>query len=600
LSGPPETFEHDLTAYEPYSRVAGELAAPSRDAPYSVGFRRLHGARPVRSFLLVVAALLLIGGFFVWLMLPEHWPVARGDAVADVASILVTVSTGLIGGLLFLNVMALARATLLARDPVPVVPEPGRRLAFVTTIVPQAEPLETVRPTLEAALRIHHDGPFDVWLLDEGDDDEVKRLCAQLGVRHFSRKGVERWNQPRGRHKARSKHGNYNAWLEAHGDDYDFFLSVDPDHVPLPNFAERFLGYFRDPDVAFVVGPQVYGNVDHFVVRAAESQQFVFHSLVQRAGNRSRIPMLVGTNNAVRVDALRSIGGLRDSITEDLATSLELHATRNAATGRRWTSVYTPDVIAVGEGPESFTDYFSQQSRWSRGANRVLMRQFWRRLHALGPRRVVHYALIIYYYPTTALAWMLGAFNGIAYCLFGVNGVRATGANWLILYADVAALQLGLYLYNRRHDVSPHDTEGAPGASGMLLSALSAPVHVVSLLAETLGRNVGFVTTPKGHAGSRDTWRTFRAHLGWSVLFGVPLALSFPLGHDRMALRIWALASLIVCLLPIAVWRAGRRRRPRPARRLEPVARPAPRVSIADARHADAPEAVPRLAGEAA
>ena len=64
---------------------------------------------------------------------------------------------------------------------------------------------------------------------------------------------------PYGQYKERSKHGNYNAWLDAHGHEYDFFLSVDPDHVPMPNFAERFLGYFRDPDVpvAFVVGPQV-------------------------------------------------------------------------------------------------------------------------------------------------------------------------------------------------------------------------------------------------------------------------------------------------------------------------------------------------------
>ena len=43
------------------------------------------------------------------------------------------------------------------------------------------------------------------------------------------------------------------------------------------------LGYFRDPDIAFVVGPQVYGNYDAAVTKAAESQQFLFHALIQRA-----------------------------------------------------------------------------------------------------------------------------------------------------------------------------------------------------------------------------------------------------------------------------------------------------------------------------
>ena len=104
----------------------------------------------------------------------------------------------------------------------------------------------------------------------------------------------------KGVHKARTKHGNYNAWLAMHGDDYDYFASVDTDHVPLPNFLERMMGYFRDPDVAFVVGPQVYGNYTTPVTKAAESQQFLFHALIQRAGNRYRAPMFVGTNNVVR------------------------------------------------------------------------------------------------------------------------------------------------------------------------------------------------------------------------------------------------------------------------------------------------------------
>ena len=92
------------------------------------------------------------------------------------------------------------------------------------------------------------------------------------------------------------------------------------------------------------VGPQVYGNYDNLVTKGAESQQFVFHGLIQRLGNRFRSPMLVGTNNAVRIASLEQIGGLRDSITEDLATSLAWHSKRNPATGRNWRSVYTPDV----------------------------------------------------------------------------------------------------------------------------------------------------------------------------------------------------------------------------------------------------------------
>ncbi|MBA3262879.1 MAG: glycosyltransferase, partial [Thermoleophilaceae bacterium] len=565
--------------YERHSQIAGPLTEPPASGPYRVQFRRLEGAQPVRSTLLVLIALLFVGGFLVWLMLPGHWPRMGDDVLVNVASIIVTATTGIIGWFAFLNVGTLCRATLLARDPVPVRPPDGQRVAFLTTIVPQAESLELVRPTLEAALKIRHNGRLDVWLLDEGDDPDVKRMCAELGVNHFSRRGVERWNQPTGNNRAKSKHGNYNAWLDQHGERYDFMLGVDPDHVPLPNFAERLLGYFRDPDVAFVVGPQVYGNYRGFVVRAAESQQFLFHSLLQRAGNRSRTPMLVGTNNAFRLDALRQIGGFQDSITEDMATSLVVHTARNPETSKRWTSVYTPDVVSVGEGPASFTDYFSQQDRWSRGTDEVLATRFWRSAHRLSPRALVHYLLLTCYYPTAAIAWILGAVNSILYFALGAGGVVVPAQLWLMLYVDAAALQVGLYFFNRRHNVSPHERKGSAGVAGMLVSALSAPIYAASLAAVAARRSHGFVTTPKGDAGTRDTVITFRKHLLWALVFGVPVLFSFVLGHHHFSMRAWSFASLVVCLLPVAIWRvelmrerrAKRATEPKPKRREEPA-----------------------------
>ena len=210
-----------------------------------------------------------------------------------------------------------------------------------------------------------------MWLLDEENDPRVRSVCDELGVYHFTRHQVERYNQPRGRFKSRSKHGNYNAWVDVTATSTSSSSPSIPITFRKPNFCERLLGYFRDPDVAFVVGPQVYGNYDNFVTKGAESQQFVFHGLIQRMGNFFGCPMLVGTNNAVRISALREIGGLRDSITEDLATSLSFHSTKDPRTGRNWRSVYTPDVLAVGEGPSNFTDFFTQQHRWSRGRSRT-------------------------------------------------------------------------------------------------------------------------------------------------------------------------------------------------------------------------------------
>jgi hypothetical protein len=239
---------------------------------------------------------------------------------------------------------------------------------------------------------------------------------------------------------------------------------------------------------------------------------------------------------------------------------------------RRWTSVYTPDVVAVGEGPSSFNDYFSQQDRWSRGTDEVLAGKLWRVAHRLSPRALANYSYLLCYYPTVAVAWVLGALNGLLYFSLGAGGVEVPAHLWLMLYLDAATLQVGLYFYNRRHNVSPHEEEGSAGMMGLLVSALSAPVYAASLAAVMLRRATGFVITPKGDAGSRDRLATFRKHLLWGLAFGLPLAIGVLLGRDHASMRVWSLLSLALCLLPVAIWRtetAAKRRLRRETRKRE-------------------------------
>jgi cellulose synthase/poly-beta-1,6-N-acetylglucosamine synthase-like glycosyltransferase len=557
--------------YARFSQLSGEVTDPPEDAPSRIRYRRLADTRPLRSILGALTVIATQMALFVWILLPRHWPLVGEDLVLRVSALVMLCSIYAIEAFRLVNVSTLGLATALARDPVPIRAEPGSPVAFLTTMVPGKEPIEMVRRTLEAALGIRHDGMFHVWLLDEGDDPEVREMCAELGVHHFSRRGVEQWNQPRGPFKAKTKHGNYNSWLEEHGSGYDFWLSVDTDHVPLPSFAERMLGYFRDPDVAFVVGPQVYGNYDNVVTKCAESQQFVFHGLIQRMANFFRCPMFVGTNNAVRITALREIGGLRDSITEDMATSLAWHSARNPVTGKRWKSVYTPDVLAVGEGPSSFTDFFAQQYRWSRGTFEALRGHLWRCLPGLGLGSKLHYLLISSYYPSAAIGWVLGAINCLLYLILGTTGVRVQPQAWLAIYLDLALVQFCLYASNRKHNVSPHEAKGSSGVAGMFMSVLAAPVYVAALLGTVTGRKANFVVTPKGDSQSPDGLRTFARHLRWGGVFAAGLAASLWIDHPQSSMRLWSITLILVCLTPPLIWSAqsyAHRRRTRGALRV--------------------------------
>ncbi|MPY37577.1 glycosyltransferase [Streptomyces adustus] len=546
--------------YEHYSRLAGPLTQPDPAKPYRVEYRSLLSQEPhrIRAALMLGAAPLLSLVLLGWLLRPEHWTSRDYPAFSwlPALDVVMLVSIGLIEFFRCMSVLSNAHATLVARDPVPVVPETGTRVAFLTSFVPGKEPLEMVTRTLEAAVRLRHRGLLHVWLLDEGDDPDVKAVCARLGVHHFSRKGVEKWNRPKGPHRAKTKHGNYNAWLDAHGDAYDYFASVDTDHVPLPNYLERMLGFFRDPDVGFVIGPQVYGNYDTFVTKAAESQQFLFHALIQRAGNFYGAPMFVGTSNAVRIKTLKQIGGLYDSITEDMATGFEIHRHRNPATGRKWRSVYTPDVLAVGEGPNAWTDFFTQQLRWSRGTYETILKQYWKGFFSLPPGKLFNYTMMIIFYPMSALNWILAALSCALFLGLGASGVDIDPTVWLMLYGNASALQIGLYIWNRRHNVSPHEPEGSGGVAGMVMSALSAPIYARSLMDTVLRRRSRFVVTPKGDSASPDTlFGTFRVHLFFMVVFAGSITAGFAQGHAHPAMMVWASLALLITASPILAWR---------------------------------------------
>ena len=551
--------------YAQYTCLAGPLTRPDPGQPYRVRYRGIHHTRRewLATRLIALALVALDARFIYWLILQSQYPVLGGLlwpshlhlAMADGYILLrgaMAAGSILMQLLLLTNVLTVSRACLAARDPVPVEPDPGLRVAFLTTIVPEKEPVELAERTLRAAKAIVYGGQFDVWLLDEGDSAAVKEMCQRLGVRHFSRKGRGYLELNTGTFATKTKHGNHNRWLWEYAGHYDVVMFVDTDHVPLPIMAERLLGYFRDPDVAFVVAPQFYGNQGNRITRWAESAQYLFHSVIQRAGNRRRCAMLVGTNAAVRTSAIRA--GYVASITEDMATSLTIHATRSQQTGRRWRSVYTPDLVAVGEGPSSWGEFFSQQARWSAGTFDALARQVWRVVFKLRPGAMLHYLLMLTYYPSVAVGWILGIAISACYLGLGISGLRTNAGWWLTYYVDVAAIQFLLYRFMRRHNVSPHEPAGSSGLSGMLVSALTAPIYARSLIKVAFRRKLSFTVTAKGSASSLDGLWTFRYSLLWAGVPAAILAVAL-LRHRPYPMMIaWTAVILLVCLAPIGIW----------------------------------------------
>jgi hypothetical protein len=138
-----------------------------------------------------------------------------------------------------------------------------------------------------------------------------------------------------------------------------------------------------------------------------------------------------------------------------------------------------------------------------------------------------------------------------------------------MLYGNASALQIGLYIWNRRHNVSPHEPEGSGGVAGMVMSALSAPLYAKALIDSVLRRKSKFVVTPKGDSASPDRWLgTFRYHWYFILIFGASIVAGFVFGNSHPAMIIWATFAMLITAFPIFVWRHElRQARKKPAAR---------------------------------
>lgn len=237
------------------------------------------------------------------------------------------------------------------RERTPPPPLEGKTVdVFVTT---KSESPEVLRKTILACGDLNY--PHRTIILDDGDRPEVKALCEELGCDYLARSSHEG-----------AKAGNLNYGLKHSS--AEFVAVFDADHVPLPNFIERTIGYFRDEKVAFVQTPQEFYNTDSFQHRTDRKkkyiwgEQYLFFSLIQPGKDHWNSAYFVGSCAILRRKALDDCGEgfATETITEDMLTSLRIHA-------KGWASVYHNENLAYGIAAETILPFHIQRQRWGVG-----------------------------------------------------------------------------------------------------------------------------------------------------------------------------------------------------------------------------------------
>ncbi len=414
------------------------------------------------------------------------------------------------------------------------IPLAPRDQVAVDVFIPRYdEAPEIVELTIAAAVGLRGDD-VRVWLLDDGDSDEMRDLASRHGAGYLRRAVHDH-----------AKAGNVNHALTH--TDAPFVAIVDCDHVVDREFLQATLGHFdEDPRLAFLQTPQYYANGDRpGVPGAAWAQQTLFFGAIARGKDGLGATFCCGTNVVFARAALEDVGGFpTHSVTEDFELSIDLHE-------RGWHSAYLPTVLATGLGPEDMGSYVTQQLRWSRGCLSALPRILRARL----PMRLRAQYLLSAMYWLSGWTLLIYMSFPVLRILFGLQPlIHLSAPEFLLHFAPYFLVAIS---------TAALAGAGAYTFGALALSSASFWLYILASLLTLLRRAGSFRVTPKAGVARPQPRAVAPALVTIGALVAVCI-FGLLRSRDPATFNNVAFALLHVTVLLVGVWPALRP--PAPAR----------------------------------
>ncbi len=248
-------------------------------------------------------------------------------------------------------------------------PDPSYLPKVSIHIAAYNEPPDMLIQAIEAADSLDYPD-FEIVVVDNNTHDPevwqpVQEFCADKPRVTFVH--VDPWPG--------YKSGALNLALDRYVDPRAEIIGVvDSDYLIDPNWLKETVGYFADPQVAFVQTPQDYREYEgnRYLTACYDAYRYFFASAMPSRNERNSI-IFAGTMGLLRRAPLVELGGWDEwCITEDAETSLRLLMAGHAG-------LYIGRSYGRGIMPLSFSSLKSQRFRWCFGGMQIL-RRHWKSL----------------------------------------------------------------------------------------------------------------------------------------------------------------------------------------------------------------------------
>jgi cellulose synthase (UDP-forming) len=288
------------------------------------------------------------------------------------------------------------------------------------------EDVEIVRKTTLCALAIDYpDDKKRVYVLDDGRAEkykarriELSKMCDELGATMLTRDNNDH-----------AKAGNINtAFQRTEG---DLVLILDCDHMPVVDFLMHTVGFFFNPNVAFVQTPHWFYNPDPFERNLLTNGKIpvgneLFYKVLQKGNDFWNAAFFCGSAAVIRKEYALQVGGIAtETVTEDCHTAFRLHSLG-------YESVYYDKIMVAGLAPEKFSSYVGQQVRWARGMAQILRLEnplINPKLNLTIPQRICYFSATSHFF--YGFPRLMYAIAPPLFLLFGINSVRGLGLETL-------------------------------------------------------------------------------------------------------------------------------------------------------------------------
>jgi len=396
------------------------------------------------------------------------------------------------------------------------------RVAVISLTVPGSESLEFVKRQMIAMKNIHY--PHESWILvDKEHSPKIQALAEALGVHYFSRHDVAQWGKEQVAawnlqyppFKAKTKAGNVNSWIDAYGQRYSHFTQLDIDHIPVPSYLSEVLGFFLDPKVKWVQAPSVYGNMESWTARGSSEQEFVLQGPLQMGFfGFCRTPFIIGSHCTYDMKAIIEIGGFQPTRAEDHLDTVFLAA-------RGYQGVFTPEVIAVGDGPENFETYIGQQFAWAFSMIQVLFTYTAGRLRHYTPRQALQFLFVQTWYTFWSISMFLLFILPIL-ALF-TNSSIAHEHYWqfLLRISPVTTISFMIWVWSHEWHLPKKINLSW---RGVVLHIARWPIVLSAFIQVLLRVQKPYMITVKGLQRGAKRPFSLGAHLPYFILIGLALA----------------------------------------------------------------------------